>query len=398
MGAAGFAIYVHVPFCTVKCGYCDFNAYAGMDSLKAAYADALLAELRSWRPALPDLPLASIGFGGGTPGEFPASDIGRVISLAAAYRPLAAGAEVSLEANPGTSTLRGLAAFRAAGVTRITFGAQSFDRDELRFLERIHSPEATAASVRNARAAGFTDVGLDLIYGLPGQNGDGWRENLDRAIDLGPDHISCYALTVEPGTLLAAKVARGEVIMPDQDSVADLYEIAAKVLDASGYHQYELSNWAREGHESRHNLAYWTDRPYLGIGAGAHGYIGGVRYENLCHPRKYIAACRALPPHGRDRVRAGGVIAAVHQASGEASMVDFVALRLRLVAGLAAGEFEARFGRKPADVFGPALDQAVDAGLLDVDEAGLRLTRRGRLLHGEVVARLMALAEGVRSV
>jgi len=393
MGEPGFALYVHVPFCTVKCGYCDFNAYAGMDALKGDYTEALLSELRSWAPLLPDSPLTSIGFGGGTPGEFAAAGIARVVKLARSLRTPVPDAEVSLEANPGTSVRRDLMAFREAGVTRITFGAQSFHARELKFLDRIHSPEAIVASVANAREVGFRSVGLDLIYGLPGQTGTAWRSSLSRAIALSPDHISCYALTLEPATLLAARVSRGEVEMPEPDFVAELYEMTSDVLGSAGYRQYEISNWARAGHESRHNMTYWTDRPYIGIGAGAHGFVGGVRYENVAHPKAYVNASRALKVRVEAELRPGGTVAAVQAPPKAAAMVDFIALRLRLTRGLEARDFAARFGCDLMSVAGSVLEEAARAQLLHFDAGRVALTRQGRLLHGEITVRLMAALE-----
>lgn len=389
-----FAVYVHIPFCTVKCGYCDFNAYAGMDRMKPQYEAAVLAELTSWAGAIGERSVSSIGFGGGTPGEMPAESIATVVSRIVGLWPLAPGAEVGLEANPGTSNEDHLSGLREAGVTRISFGAQSFSADELRFLDRIHSPEAIGASVRAARAVGFQSVGLDLIYGLPGQSDAAWRMNLDSAIALQPDHISCYSLTVEEGTGLAARVEGGEIELPTPDASADLYETAAEMLDANGFEHYELSNWSKPGHRSRHNLAYWTDRPYLGVGAGAHGYLDGFRYENVAHPRSYIAACgNDLAARIDLDLRPGGAIAAVTPLERSVAIVDFIALRLRLVEGLELADFRQRFGVDLNDVAAPVISESLEAGLLDEQGGRIALTPRGRLLHGEFVARLMALVE-----
>ncbi len=303
------SVYVHIPFCTIKCGYCDFNAYAGMDALKGDYQAALLAEIQACAETLAAHEVVSIGFGGGTPGESPAGHIGGVIQAIRTHGTLADDAEVTLEANPGTSTPAYLAALREAGVNRISLGAQSFDPAHLGFLDRIHSVEAIGASVRAARAARFESVNLDLIYGLPDQSLDHWRGQLQQALALRPDHLSLYALTVEEGTILHKRVESGAVTMPDGDLVADMYDLASEILGDAGFHHYELSNWALPGHESRHNLAYWTDRDYLGVGAGAHGYLGGRRYENAAHPRDYIRAAlnqtsilaSSPSPAGRER-------------------------------------------------------------------------------------------------
>lgn len=379
------SVYVHIPFCTVKCGYCDFNAYAGMDNLKDAYAGAMVSEVPAWEHVLADSEVATIGFGGGTPGEVPAAHIAAVIDAIRAKATLAAGAEVSLEANPGSITGAYLAELADAGVNRISFGAQSFDAAELLFLDRIHSPEAIGAAVRLARRAGIASVGLDLIYGLPGQDMDTWRASVMSATTLEADHISLYALTIEDGTRLAGRVERGEVVPLDGDAVATLYESASEWLAAAGYIQYELSNWARPGHESRHNQVYWTDGDYLGIGAGAHGFIGGERYENIAHPRTYIDAAEMLRPTGR---RPNTVIRSYRPNDGMA-MCDWVTLALRCLEGFAPEAFLARFGRDLDGVFGPPLRDCEAAGVLEREDR-VRLTNRGRLLHGEVAVRLLA--------
>ncbi|MBE0611791.1 MAG: radical SAM family heme chaperone HemW [Dehalococcoidia bacterium] len=377
------AVYVHIPFCTVKCGYCDFNAYAGMDNLKDAYGAALVAEVHANAPLLSGRSVASIGFGGGTPSEVAADHVAGVVAALREHARLEPAAELTLEANPGTLDRPQIEALRAAGVTRLSIGAQSFRADELRFLDRIHSPQATAAAVELARKAGFESIGLDLIYGLPGQTLDAWIESLVTAICLGPDHISIYALTVEDGTPLARRVRKGEVTPLDPDAVADLYEAATDSLAAAGYLQYELSNWARPGHHSRHNMVYWTDGDYLAIGAGAHGYLGGERYENVAHPRAYIAAVEErapAPQPGRESAYRPGAVMA---------MADWFSLRLRLLEGFEESEFEARFGVPVREVGGVVLDDCVSAGVLDLAPS-VRLTRAGRLLHGEVSARFLA--------
>ncbi|MGI8927424.1 MAG: radical SAM family heme chaperone HemW [Tepidiformaceae bacterium] len=381
------SVYVHIPFCTAKCGYCDFNAYAGMDTVKADYAAALVEEVAAWRAALGARTVRTIAFGGGTPGESPAAHIAGVISAVRAAWPVDAGAEVSLEANPGTSGLAGLRALRAAGVTRISFGVQSFDAAELSFLDRIHSAEANRAAIGLARRAGFESVGVDLIYGLPGQTRAAWERNLNTAIALAPDHISAYALTVEDGTPLAARVAAGAVIPLDGDLVAAMYEHAGELLASAGYHHYEISNWALAGHESRHNQAYWTDGDYLGIGAGAHGYIDGCRHENIAHPRAYIDAVRAssaaLESNGPAIVSAGC-------AAPDVAMSDWIALALRRLAGFDAGDFERKFGAAIDAIAGQTLSDCEAAGVIEREGAVVRLSRRGLLLHGEVAVRLIA--------
>jgi oxygen-independent coproporphyrinogen-3 oxidase len=382
------AVYVHIPFCTVKCGYCDFNAYAGLDSLKETYARALLAEVEAWGRWFAGRSIATVSFGGGTPGESPADHIAAVVEALRRVAPLDAAAEVGLEANPGSTTLGYLEALRRAGVNRLSLGAQSFDPSELRLLDRIHSPEAIEASARLAREAGIAGLNLDLIYGIPGQSLASWARNLDRALALRPDHLSCYGLTVEDRTPLAARVASGAVAAPDQDAAAAMYELAEERLAEAGFVHYELSNWGRPGYESRHNLAYWTDRDYLGLGAGAHGYLDGLRYENAAHPRDYISRLSMLGagPCGLP----GPAIAHAYRPTPATAIFDWLETRLRLVEGFPPDDFAARFGLHLESLCSGALASCLADGLLESDQRALRLTPRGRLLHSEVCARLLA--------
>lgn len=378
------SVYIHIPFCTIKCGYCDFNAYAGMDAIKGTYRDALVAEARAAAPLLAGREVATLAFGGGTPGEMAAGDLATVINTLRQAGAFAPGAEIGLEANPGTTGREQLTQLREAGVNRISFGAQSFDAAELRFLDRIHSPEAIAASARLAREAGIASVGLDLIYGLPGQTMATWKDSLQRAIALGVDHISCYALTIEEGTPLAYRVARGEVEPADADLVADMYELATDTLAAAGYEQYEISNWAHPGSRSRHNQVYWSDGEYLALGAGAHGYLDGERYENVAHPRLYIE--RVLTAQAEE---ARPALLRSYRPSLDTAIFDWVTLALRRLEGFAPEAFERRFGVSLMCVLGEPLREAHAARVLELEPV-VRLARSGRLLHGEIAARILA--------
>ena len=377
------ALYIHIPFCTVKCGYCDFNTYSGMDGLKRGYVDSLLREVSLLPAALSFRPITSIALGGGTPGEMEPAQIASIVGAVRARFAVVSGAEVSLEANPGTTNGEHLQQLRAAGITRISFGGQSFDAADLMFLDRIHSPEAIGASVRLARAAGFESIGLDLMYGLPGQSLERWTANLRAAMGLELDHLSTYGLTVEAGTPLSSRVAAGAVVLPDDDDFAELYEATEHIVVAAGFEQYELSNWARRGHQSRHNSVYWTDGDYLGIGAGAHGYLDGERYENIAHPRAYIAALRA-ESDSEWPVRMN-----TYRPSVGVGMADFISLRLRLLRGLELASFSTRFGCTVEQAAGPVIERCCAAGVLQANATTIRLSRRGRLLHGEVAAQLL---------
>jgi oxygen-independent coproporphyrinogen-3 oxidase len=374
------AVYIHIPFCTVKCGYCDFNAYAGMDALKSAYADAVVREIATLAPDMAKHTVTSIAFGGGTPGEQPSDDIRRIVEAIRTAAPVAPDAEISLEANPGTSNDSQFRGLREAGINRLSLGAQSFHEHELRFLDRIHSREAIGGSLRLARAAGIDSLNLDLIYGLPGSIVESWLESVRAAVALGPDHLSLYALTVEEDTPLAVLVATGSLLLPGPDEVADQYEAASELLESEGFEQYELSNWSRPGHASRHNRTYWFHGEYLGLGAGAHGFFEGVRYENIAHPRAYIEALRAGP----------GAVAERYIPDTQTAIVDWLSLRLRLIEGFHRLEFKEQFRVDIDAVLGEPLGAALAGEILDYDGGRLRLSRRGRLLHGELIARALA--------
>jgi putative oxygen-independent coproporphyrinogen III oxidase len=383
------AVYIHVPFCTIKCGYCDFNVYAGMERLKPAYTEAVVSEVRGWSERLSASRVTSVFFGGGTPGEMPASSIAAILDAVLSTAVETADAiEVTIEANPGTTTAAAMADIRHAGVNRMSLGAQSFAAAELAFLDRIHSPEAIEASVQLARDAGFDNVGLDLIYGLPGQAMETWMRSLDKALALEPEHLSMYALTVEEGTPLDRRVSAETVMPMDGDDVAAMYESATKRLERTPLKQYEISNWAQPGFESRHNRVYWTDGDYLGLGAGAHGYLDGERFENEGHPRKYIQRL-SESEGGPDRA-----ISHRYQPDRTTAISDWLGLRLRLLEGFPAADFQARFGEDIDEALGSPLARAIASGVLGRDQGVLRLTQSGHLIHSEVVVNVMAYLQG----
>lgn len=390
MNTAG--LYVHIPFCTVKCGYCDFNAYPGMHHLAGRYLEALLADIECWRDTLTGRQLTTIAFGGGTPSEVPAGHIAAVIDRARSTCLPTHDIEVSLEANPGSVGAAYFRDLRAAGVNRLSIGAQSFEPAGLAFLDRMHSPEATVAAVSLARDAGFENLSLDLIYGLPGQTLSSLSRTLEAAIALRPEHLSVYALTVEDGTPLDLRVASGEVSLPDDDVLAGLYEHATEALERAGFRQYEISNWARPGYESRHNSSCWRYGEYVGIGAGAHGFVGGRRHENVARPPAYIEALLGATAEGVPHP----AVARSYVPEGPAAMADWLSLRLRLLEGFAPAEFARVFGARLDDLAGDALDRLRAAGVVDRGSR-VRLTRAGRLLHGEAVVQLYVAIQAARA-
>jgi oxygen-independent coproporphyrinogen-3 oxidase len=376
-GDTPFGVYVHVPFCRTRCGYCDFNTYTatelGGGGSQAAYPGLVGAEIDLAARALPAgrAPVATVFFGGGTPTLLrPAEIAGLLARLGQAFG-LADDAEVTVEANPESVGPADLEQLRAGGVTRVSFGMQSAVPHVLRVLEREHQPGRTADCVRWARAAGFEQVSLDLIYGTPGESDDDWRASLTAAIEAEPDHVSAYALIVEDGTRLAAKVRRGEIDAPDDDAMADRYLIADDLLSGAGFDWYELSNWAVDDKaHCRHNRLYWTGGDWWGFGPGAHSHVGGVRWWNVRHPTAYaqrLAAGRS-PAAARERLT-----------TAERRMEEIM-LRARLAEGLPL-----------ALLTPPALAEAGrlrDSGLIDpaAHASGrLVLTRQGRLLADAVI-------------
>jgi oxygen-independent coproporphyrinogen-3 oxidase len=386
LGGRPFGVYVHVPFCATRCGYCDFNTYTADElgttpgASRAGWADAVVAEVRLARQVLGPRrpPVETVFFGGGTPTLLPPEDLLRVLAALRDDPGLVTGAEVTVEANPETLTRDVLAALRAGGVTRLSMGMQSATPHVLAVLDRVHTPGRVAAAVADARAVGFDSLSLDLIYGAPGESLPDWRHTLDVALALEPEHVSAYALIVETGTRLASRVARGEIAAPDDEAMASMYEVADDVLGTAGFDWYEISNWARgQQHRSRHNLHYWRDTDWWGLGPGAHSHVGGVRWWNVKHPAAWA-----------QRLDAGLSPAAARETLDAATRrLERIMLGLRTTDGAAVDDVAASVG--PAARV--RLDEAVADGLVQPEalEAGrVVLTRRGRLLADALTVRL----------
>ena len=388
------ALYVHVPFCRQRCTYCDFNTYSGLLALRSAYVEALRRELRARAMRYPHIAAPTLYFGGGTPSLLAPEVVGSIIDDAREYLALSHGAEITLEANPGTVDIASLAALRQAGVNRLSLGVQSTHDNALRLLGRIHTWDEAVSSVGAARQAGFDNLSIDLMYGLPGQSLAHWQATVERILSFEPEHLSLYALTVEPDTPLSRTIEAGEIPSPDPDLAADMYVWASEALCAAGFWQYEISNWARgrrpaaaawelppggrtEGigpWVSHHNLVYWRNQPWLGLGAGGYSWLEGRRWSNVLHPAAYIHASQAgewLPVD-------------VEVISPELERAETLMMGVRLAEGVTELDFRARFGVGLAEIYGSTVARLAGAGLVLWDGNCLRLSPQGRLLGNQV--------------
>jgi oxygen-independent coproporphyrinogen-3 oxidase len=383
LGQRPFGLYVHVPFCSTRCGYCDFNTYTAAELgtgpatvSPGSYPDLAIAELRFARQVLAeaDVPVSTVFFGGGTPTLLPPSALGRILRFIDTEFGLAPGAEVTTEANPESVDAASLRELRSQGVTRISFGMQSAVPGVLAVLDRVHRPGRPAQCAAWARAAGFEHVSLDLIYGTPGESAADWQRSLDAAVAAGPDHVSAYALVVETGTRLAARVRRGELAAPDDDVLADRYMAADETLGAAGYRWYEISNWAATASaRCAHNRLYWTDGDWWGVGPGAHSHVGGTRWWNVRHPAAFAGRIAAGVSPGQAR----------EVLTEDERQLERIMLLIRLAEGC------------PVAVLGPAgranAESVVADGLAEpgaLADGRIVLTRRGRLLADAVTRKL----------
>ena len=384
VGAADrrFGVYLHVPFCRVRCGYCDFNTHTA-DELRGArredFAGDAMAEVGFAaevlaRDGLPTRPASTVFFGGGTPTLLPVDDLGRMLGAVRDAWGFTDGAEVTTEANPDSVSAEDLIALKSAGFTRVSFGVQSAVPSVLAVLDRTHDPARVPLVVQWARDAGL-DVSVDFIYGAPGETIDDWRRSLDLAVSLAPDHVSAYALIVEAGTALARRIRRGDLPEPDDDLEADMYELADATFAAAGFDWYEVSNWSRgPQHRSEHNLAYWRGDDWWGVGPGAHSHVGGVRWWNVRHPAAYAERVRdgLSPAQAREVLDAG------------TRAQEDVLLRIRLADGLPTTALEADGRHAVAGLIADGLVEPATA-----IHGRLVLTVRGRLLADAVVRRLL---------
>jgi len=375
--AAPRALYIHIPFCLTKCRYCDFASEVVVPDVVQPYLAALADELACQAPHTDTL--ESVYIGGGTPSLLDGTEIAGLMAAVRAHYRLDADAEISIEVNPGDCTRAKTDVWYESGVNRVSLGAQSFDRAVLEFLGRRHDTSDVESAVSALRDAGFANLSLDLIYGVPNQDTASWRATLDNALDHAPDHVSAYGLTYEPGTPLAQDVAAARVQPLDEETELDMYRETIAMLDAAGVRQYEISNFARPDRLCTHNLVYWRNEPYIGTGAGAVSYIDGVRIENCRDAAGYV---RMMDEQGSAAVNREHI-------SLPLVIAETCIQQLRLTAGIDRAGFQSRFHDDITDTFSAALDELLDTHLIEISETHVRLTPRGRELANEVAQRFL---------
>jgi oxygen-independent coproporphyrinogen-3 oxidase len=383
------SLYLHIPFCKTRCSYCAFNTYAGLEHLLEPYIAALQQELVlvGGRGTIYRAP--TIYFGGGTPSLLSPEQLETLLTTCRERFELPSGAEISIEANPGTVDLEKLRGYKMAGVTRLSLGVQSAQAAELALFNRSHTYEEAFQAFQTARRAGYDNVGIDLIYGAPQQTLESWRDTLDRILGWEPEHISLYSLTVEKCTPLHKRIGQGKLDAPDSDLTADMYDAARERMARADLCQYELSNWARPGYECRHNRQYWLNEPYLGFGAGAYGTISGIRYWNVKAVGEYIERAKQGDGH---RFPPSLAVEGFETIDEKLAMIETMILGLRLTReGMQRERFARRFGRPVDEVFGSVISDLVGLGLLVDDGQTLRLTERAYLISNQVFVRFLEL-------
>lgn len=406
-----YSIYLHIPFCKHRCAYCDFNTYAGQEDSIPAYVNALVAEIQTVSQLKPNsINVHTVFFGGGTPSLLSGPQFASIMDALRAAFTFTTDAEISIEANPGTVSAEKLTAIRKAGINRISFGVQSANTEELHMLEREHNFFDVIEAVSSARKADFDNLNLDLIYGLPEQTLQTWQTTVNRILDLHPEHISAYALTLEHGTPFGRWSSKGLLPLPDPDLAAEMYEWACDTLEQNGYVQYEISNWARdvESQKSKvadqpfdlrpltpslackHNLQYWRSLPYLAFGAGAHGYADGYRYSNALRIKTYIDRL-TNPDFPNLQFPLSPATINQHKQTPKDDMSEYMLNNLRLTtAGVAESDFSLRFGSGLLDIYPEEIQELVQKGLLERKNPGIyTLTKRGKLLGNQVFIRFV---------
>lgn len=374
-------VYIHIPFCHQICNYCDFNKVFFKNQPVDEYIEALGREMEMTVAGMPEAfsNIETIFLGGGTPTALSAKQIEKLLSLITKHIPMSSVKEFSSEANPDELTIDKLQALYNGGVNRLSMGVQSFDQSLLKKIGRTHSNEHVYETIQNAKNVGFKNISIDLMYGLPGQTMEQWQETLEKALALNLPHYSAYSLIVEPKTIFYIQYAKGKLHLPTEDLEAEMYGVLMDTMEAHGLRQYEISNFANEGYESTHNKIYWDNDEYAGFGAGAHGYLEGIRYSNVAPIKKYI-----------ETVMTGErPLLHEHEVTGDEKLEEQMFLGLRKSAGVTHEEFEKKFGQPMLSIYKEIIDQLQEEQLIEIDSEGIRLTRKGRFIGNEVFQRFL---------
>lgn len=389
MDTQTLSLYLHIPFCQTMCTYCAFNTYAGIEDIIPDFIDALIAEIQYIGKTNPDLPVATIFFGGGTPSLITILQYERLFSTLRASFSIMPHAEITLESNPNDLSYDYLLGLRTVGFNRISMGMQSSNTQELALFNREHSTQQVITAVKNAQSVGFDNISLDLIFGIPHQTLDTWRETLRQVIALNIQNVSAYNLILEGNTPLKNDIDAGILPTPDDDLSADMYDLMTEMLEQAQFEQYEISNWSKRGYESQHNIQYWHNLPYLGLGPGAHGFANQVRYIVMRSPQKYIDAMNTIDDCFLEFPRTPAVSKAVEVARDD-DIQETILMGMRLTQkGISRKTFKDRFGIDIVETNQDAVDKYIGYGLLVVTDDHIRLTQAGRLLSNAVIRDLI---------
>lgn len=372
-------LYIHIPYCLHKCGYCDFNSHPENIEESEVYVTALLSEIEYYAPIQTDQSVPTVFFGGGTPTLLPPDQLDKILRRVKDLFNLTEYCEISIEANPATIKRETLEQIRGSGFNRISIGVQSFDADELKLLERVHNEEEIHTTVNRARLAGFDNLSLDLMSGLPGQSPKKWKSHLQQALEKNPNHISAYGLTIEPATSFYKLQKHGLLTLPPEDTQLEMFTTTIETLQSAGYEQYEISNFARPGFECKHNLNYWDNGEYLGLGAGASSYIGGERSKNINLPSRYI---RAIQEKGC-AVESKEKLDLLH------AMGETIMLGLRRLKGIHIAEFETRFQISFKKVYGNVINSLLNDELITLNHNRMALSQKGIYLADSVIIKFL---------
>jgi oxygen-independent coproporphyrinogen III oxidase len=373
-------IYIHIPYCLHKCGYCDFNSHPENSAESETYVSTLLLEIDHYAPQLARKGVSTIFLGGGTPTILSPANLDIILGRVKNLFNLSSDCEITIEANPATIKQETLLQIRSSGFNRISIGVQSFDSDELKLLERVHNKKEIHTTIDRARLAGFENLSIDLMFGLPGQSSEKWKSHLQQALERKPDHISAYSLTIEPATSFFKLHKHGLLTLPSEEIQLEMFQLTIETLQSAGYEQYEISNYARPGFESRHNLNYWDNGEYLGLGAGASSYLNGERFKNTNLPSRYI----------REVLAAGSAVASTETLTPMHAMGETIMLGLRRLKGIAIEDFEKRFKVSFKNVYGKVIDSMLNEGLITLNQNHMALSRKGLYLADSVILKFLA--------